>query len=424
VIIKFLYNLLAYFALPFVFLRLLWRSRKDKRYRQNLSQRLGFGAIPLESKNAILVHAVSVGETIAAIPLVKVLQQKYPTIPIIVTNTTITGLEQAKKSFQDSVLHRYLPYDFLGSVKRFLRKAQPKLIIIMETELWPNFLAQAKYKNIPVVLANARLSERSFARYNLLPRFTQTLLSNINMICAQADEDQARFIKLGVNENNIVVTGSFKFDNPLESGVIKRGELLRQELGVDRVVWIAASTHDGEDAIVLKALKKVKAQVPAVLLVLVPRHPQRFSDVGKLCEKFKLNVAYRSKNNSCADSTDVYLGDTMGELMTFYAASDLAFVGGSLVQTGGHNLLEPAMFGLPIISGPHLFNFAKVYALLNDARALKIVKDDDALASAVMKILTDTSLAQAMGDAAKSVVAKNIGAVQRCLPVIDRLCRL
>lgn len=421
--LRYIYNILLYLSIPLILIRLLWRSIKSPDYRKRWNERFGFFTISKKFQNGIVIHAVSVGETTAAIPLIRQLQKDYPNLPITVTTMTVTGSQQVKKSLKDSVFHIYMPYDLPDAVKRFFNKTKPKMLIIMETELWPNLLHYACTRQIPILLANARLSEKSAQGYAKIKILTTNMFKNINCIAAQAPPDANRFIQLGASQEHVSITGSIKFDINLAPSIKEAGEILRQQLGANRPVWIAASTHEGEEEIILNAFKKIKHQLPDCLLILVPRHPERFSQVHALCKKQNYNVISRSENVPCRAKTDIFFGDTMGELMQFYAASDIAFVGGSLAVIGGHNFLEPAIIGLPIVSGPHIFNFAEIARLLQAKHALVLTENATELATQVIKFFNDPKLRQQFGENAKAVVDANRGAVDKHMQLIQHLLK-
>ncbi len=372
-----LYTLLFALLLPVVLLRLWWRGRVNPGYRQRWSER--FARLPAVKTGGIWVHAVSVGETLAAVPLIKALQARYPHLPITVTTTTPTGSERVIAAFGDSVQHVYGPYDLPWLVSRFLRAVQPRLCLIMETELWPNLLAGCAKANVPVVLVNARLSKRSARGYSKVSALTRDMLEQLTLVAAQERSDARRLRCLGLPAARVVVTGSIKSDVVVSNDQRAAGLALRRQLGTDRYVMIAASTHAGEDEHVLDAFAQVRQQLPTAALLLVPRHPERFDAVAALAGQRGFLVARRSRNDGNS-TTQVLIGDSMGELMALYAAADAAFVGGSLVPTGGHNLLEPAALALPIVQGPHSFNFAVLTRRYLRADAVRQVTDAQQLA--------------------------------------------
>lgn len=416
---RYIYNILFYLLIPFILLRLLWRSRKSPGYRKRINERFAFFDIEKNYQGGVIIHAASVGETIAAVPLIRQIQKTYPDLPITITTMTVTGSHQVKKSFQNSVFHIYVPYDLPDVVQRFFNKTKPKMLIVMETELWPNLLYYAHKKQISVLLANARLSEKSARGYTKIKKFVARMLKNITQIAAQSQPDADRFIKLGMPQDRITITGNIKFDINLSRSSQEAGENLRQQLGANRPTWIAASTHEGEEEIILQAHKQIKNQAPECLLILAPRHPERFAPIAALCKKQDYKVVLRSSNEASDATTDIFLGDTMGELMKFYAASDVAFIGGSLVPIGGHNFLEPAILNLPIISGPHVFNFTEIAHLLTAKHALILVKNATELATQVINLFADPVLRQEFGANAKAVVNANRGAVEKHMKLIN-----
>ncbi|MWN32171.1 MULTISPECIES: lipid IV(A) 3-deoxy-D-manno-octulosonic acid transferase [unclassified Gilliamella] len=415
-----LYTILLYLLQPFVWLRLLWRSLKAPNYRKRWLERYGFCKNKVKP-NGILVHAVSVGETIAAIPLIKALKQQYPHLPITVTTMTPTGSERVKSLLGDSVSHVYLPYDLPCAIHRFLKTVQPKLVIIMETELWPNMISQCHNKNIPLIIANARLSERSANRYRKLGSAISHLLSKISTIAAQNKQDGERFMSLGLPPDHLTVTGSIKFDIELTEQQQRKIATLKQQWPLNRPVFIAASTHNGEDEIILTAFQRLLLKHPDLLLIIVPRHPERFKTVEKLIDDRKLNYINRSHNNAPTRQTQVILGDTMGELIELYGIANIAFVGGSLVEHGGHNPLEPALHHIPIISGKHFFNFKVIGEQLISAQGMQVCASSaDALYSTIDALLNSQINRQQMGEHAYQVLKQNQGALGRLLAIINR----
>lgn len=415
---RYLYTFLFYLALPFVFLRLLWRSLRQPAYRKRMMERLGY--YPFSLEKCIWIHAVSVGETIAAIPLIKILKSRYPNLPMLVTTMTPTGAERVKSVFGETVMHAYLPYDLPGAIKRFINTMHPVVCIIMETELWPNMLAVCHQYKIPVSLLNARLSEKSAKGYQRIAPLTRNMLQQINLIASHGKQDALRFIALGAPESRMNVTGNIKFDIEIPAEIPAKSELLREQLGKDRFIWIAASTHEGEEEMILAAHAKLRAINPDALLMLVPRHPDRFDAIAKLSGQM-FSTVRRSKNESCTANTAVYLGDTMGELLILYGAADVAFVAGSLIPRGGHNMLEPAALGKPILTGEYLFNFAEISELFVIAQAMQKVKDVDALAAQLIFLMQHPDEQRKMGERALQVVAENRGALARQVALVNTL---
>jgi 3-deoxy-D-manno-octulosonic-acid transferase len=414
-----LYTLFYYLITPIIVLRLLWRSRKAPAYRQRIGERFGFFKAP-SLRGSIWLHTVSVGETIAAVPLVKQLQKQYPHKSIVVTTMTPTGSERVKALLGDSVFHVYAPYDLPGCIKRFLARIEPSILIIMETELWPNTIELCAQRYIPVLLVNARLSQKSAAGYQRFAALSQPMLRGLSGIAAQTEVDASRFVALGFSPERMQVTGSIKFDIAINEALQAQAQKLKAhwQQPAQRLVWIAASTHEGEDEIILAAHKQLLQQQPQALLVLVPRHPERFKQVAMLIEQAGFSAVRRSEGLEPALETQVYLADTMGEMMLLLGASDIAVVGGSFIASGGHNMLEPAAWGLPIITGESDYNFLEISALLQQAQALTKVADANALAAELLS-LTDQSLRQQRGTAAMAVVEKNRGSLQRLLALLQ-----
>ena len=416
--LRLLYSLLLYLALPLVLLRLWRRGRQNPAYRQRWGERLGRFPAPTFAVAPIWLHAVSVGEVMAAAPLIRALRARYPDCPLVVTTTTPTGSDRLRALCGADVFHVYLPYDLPGAVRRFLGNIRPRLAVILETELWPNLFHHCAKRRIPLVIANARLSPRSAAGYARLASLVRTTLAKVSLIAAQGEGDAERFQALGADPGRLQVMGNLKFDQALAEDLPTRAQALRQQLGATRPVWVAGSTHEGEDEQVLAAFAQLRRSLPEALLVLVPRHPERFNKVAALVEQRGLSLARRSRQQPCTADTAVYLGDTLGELPLFYAAADLAFVGGSLVATGGHNLLEPAAVGVPVLCGPHLFNFQEIGQALLEAGAVRKVMDEAELALLAEKLLRDGEKRASMGEAGRALVADNRGALERLLSLL------
>ncbi|WP_277373701.1 lipid IV(A) 3-deoxy-D-manno-octulosonic acid transferase [Pseudomonas sp. AA-38] len=416
-----LYTLLLHLALPLIALRLALRARKAPAYARRIRERFSFGLPPLQP-GGIWVHAVSVGESIAAAPMIRALQAHHPELPITVTCMTPTGSERIQALFGDSVQHCYLPYDLPWAAARFLERARPRLAVVMETELWPNHIHQCARRGIPVALANARLSERSARGYARFARLTAPMLAELSLLAVQTQTEAQRFLALGARPECVEVTGSIKFDLKIDADLPRRAaDLRRQWQAEQRPVWIAASTHAGEDEIVLDAHRQLLASRPDALLILVPRHPERFGAVHELCLSQGMATRRRSTGEAVHAGDQVLLGDTMGELLFLYALADIAFVGGSLVANGGHNLLEPAALGKPVLSGPHLFNFLEIAAQLREAGALSEVENADQLAGRVATLLGEPDEAQRMSQAGLAVLQANQGALERLLAGLQRL---
>ncbi|MEG0860823.1 MAG: lipid IV(A) 3-deoxy-D-manno-octulosonic acid transferase [Pseudomonas sp.] len=417
-----LYTLLFHLGLPLVALRLFLRSRKAPAYAQRIGERFAMN-LPAMRKGGIWVHAVSVGESIAAAPMIRALLQAYPQLPITITCMTPTGSERVRAMFADEprIQHCYLPYDLPWTAGRFLDHVQPKLAVIMETELWPNHIHQCAKRGIAVALANARLSERSARGYARFAGLTRPMLAEMNLIAVQTETEAERFRQLGARPECVEVTGSIKFDLRIDDQLLPRARALREQWQAgQRPVWIAASTHEGEDEVILAAHRQLLEHHADALLILVPRHPERFNAVFELCSA-QFPTIRRSSAAPVGSETAVLLGDTMGELLFLYALADIAFVGGSLVPNGGHNLLEPAALSLPVISGPHLFNFLEIAAMLRDAGALQEIDDAQGLAAEIRRLIELPQDARRMGEAGRAVMKANQGALQRLLDGLGRL---
>ena len=420
-----LYTVLFHLGLPFIALRLWLRSRKAPAYAQRIGERFAMGLAPMQP-GGIWVHAVSVGESIAAAPMIRALLARYPQLPITITCMTPTGSERIQSMFADEprVQHCYLPYDFPWAAGRFLNHIQPKIGVIMETELWPNHIHQCAKRGIPTVLANARLSERSARGYGRFARLTRPMLAEMSLIAVQTETEAQRFRELGARPDRVTVTGSIKFDLTIDPQLLARAVQQRDQWQTtQRPVWIAASTHAGEDEVVLSAHRTLLQTHPDALLILVPRHPERFNSVFELSQQQGFSTVRRSTSAPVASQHSVLVGDTMGELLFLYALADIAFVGGSLVPNGGHNLLEPAALGKPVLSGPHLFNFLEIAAMLRNAGALEEVGDAQGLAAAVQRLVEQPEQAKAMADAGLAVMKANQGALQKLLDGIASLLR-
>lgn len=415
-LLRYLYTLIYCAAVPLI-LVLGGNARRIRRW----PERFGFIKKMPESSQSIWVHAVSMGETLAALPLIKALIKNYPNYHVIVTSGTASGSEQVLKHLKDTVLHTYVPLDIPSCVKRFLKRAQVKCCIILETELWPNLLLCTQRQDIPIILANARLSGRSAETYQRMSTLTRAMLDTYFKVIAQSELDGERLLKLGLDPSRLVIGGNIKFDMEMPDSLLAKGAELRKEWHTEnRPTLIAASTHETEEEIVLEALKIMRQHIPNLLLVLVPRHPERFAKVKKLCETHGFQSVLRSQKQIPTEMTDIILGDTMGELRLLYATGDVAFVGGSLVPIGGHNLIEPAVVGLPVLTGPHLDNFIEIRNILIEAEVAEIIDDGDSLAGAAITLFLNPGLRQEIGERAQAVVAKNQGALQRHLEWIAK----
>jgi 3-deoxy-D-manno-octulosonic-acid transferase len=413
------YTFLLYLFAPFVLLRLAWRGLRAPAYLRRWPERFGFIEPPL-GENVIWLHAVSVGEVQAAEPVIRALIDRHPEYSILVTTVTPTGSAHLATLFGDDVAHVYAPYDLPGAVARFFDRVQPKLAIVMETELWPNLFHCCYRHTIPLLLVNARLSEKSERGYRRVRQLVVQTLRNVSYIAAQGEQDAQRFLRLGARPDRVIVSGNLKFEQRIPPSLVERAEVLRRDFGVERPVLVAASTHEGEDELLLDIFRQIRREVRDCLLVLVPRHPERFESVADLCRKRGLNVVLRSQRVPCTPDTNVFVGDSMGELLQFYAASDVAFVGGSLVHHGGHNLLEPAALGVPVLTGPHTFNFTEICNLLVAAGACEQVDSPAGVEKAAIRLLQDANLRHEIGERGRVTVEKNRGALQTVMDMIDR----
>jgi len=415
-----LYSVLIYCAAPFALAAAMWRGLRDRSYWQALGERFGWGA-EVHSAPTLWLHAVSLGEMSAAAPLVRALRSRYPQNPLVLTTATPTGRARARDLFGDSVGVRFLPYDTPRAVARFLNRIRPRLAIIMETELWPNLFGECARRGVPLVLASARLSAKSVSRYRRLGSLFRGVFSANTWIAAQTGEDAGRFMAIGAQSARTRVIGNIKFDMELSPGVVARGRELRASFGGARPTWIAGSTHAGEEEQVLAAHEELRAGGLDSLLLLVPRHPDRFEGVADLLSRRGSRFTRRSSGAAPDESTEVVLVDTVGELAALYAAADVAFVGGSLVPVGGHNLLEPAALGLPVLTGPHHFNSKDIAGLmLSQGAALQVAGPRD-LAAVLRRLLTDAEERRRIGAIGRHIVESNRGSLARLLDLIDPL---
>ena len=416
---RIVYTVALYCAVPFLVARLLWRGLRNPAYWRRIGERFGLGARIGSNGGCVWIHAVSVGEVQAAVPIVKALRNRHPGEAVVVTSTTPTGAARIAKVFGGGVAHRYFPLDLPGSVTRFLNRVEPRVAIIMETEIWPNLLAQCRLRGVPVILANVRLSERSAAGYRRFRRLFAPALGGVAAVAVQSDEDARRITSIGAPSEVVDVTGSTKFDIPMLASLREEAAALRRTWGASRGIWIAASTHDGEEALVLDAFRQVLDRLPGSLLVLVPRHPERFREVAAHVRRHGFDPVMRSRRPVDCSGVHVFIGDTMGELPLFYAAADVAFVGGTLVERGGHNMLEPAAAGLPVLLGPHVFNFAEISRRLLEAGGARTVSDSASLGRAVIDYLHDADLRHTTGAKGRAFVESNRGAGDRVLAMIS-----
>lgn len=395
------YSLLLFLLLPFIFLRLFWKGRKAPLYRQRWKERLGILSFSIPP-DGIWLHAVSLGEVNAAQPIVQEIQKKFPHLPLLITTTTATGSAQVKRWFGSSVYHSYLPYDLPFFLNAFFKRVRPKLLLIMETELWPNLISCSAEQKIPLLVLNARLSLNSSAYYRLVKPILAPILNKITHIAAQYPLDRERFLQIGADPEKVSVVGSLKFECHLPASIPLKTRF-------PRPTWIAASTHAGEEEIILEAFKKVKTITPDVLLLLAPRHPERFEAVYKLCEQ---NFSV-SKWTHHSDTTDIIVINTIGELVSLFGIADIAFIGGSLVPHGGHNILEPALWKLPLIVGPYTANFQGIIKEFEQQQAVKIVENAQSLANLIIQLLQQKEQRLKLGQRAFATLEQNRGALQK-----------
>lgn len=414
-----LYLLAVYLAAPLHALLLAWRGRHDRREWRHWGERFGWG--PKVAGRPVWVHAASVGEVQVAAVLVKGLRTRFPSVPVLVTTFTPTGAARAR-ALGPGIASRYLPYDLPGSVHRFFERVQPRLAVILETELWPTLYRQCQRRSVPLVIASARLSARSAGRYRHFGGLLKETLASAT-IAAQSEADAERFRSLGAAGARTRVIGNLKFDFTPPPEIASRGQALRERIAAGRPIWVAGSTREGEEAILVEAHPRVRTAHPRALLVLAPRHPERFAEVAAELAAQGVDFRKRSEGVATTDTTEVLLLDALGELLEFYAAADVAFVGGSLVPAGGHNLLEPASLGKPIVTGPHQFNGEEIARLLVERGAAAIVRDAGELSARVGAWLSDAAERERVGAAGRAAVESNRGALERLLDLIAPLIK-
>ncbi len=417
--IRQLYTLILILVCPLFLLKLYQKKNGKPTFGSRWKEH--WGITPQTSgDNPIWIHAVSVGETIAAIPIIKAIKERNPKQAIVITTTTSTGAEQAEKLNQWAE-HRYMPIDFSWCVKRFLKAVKPKQLLIMETELWPNTLHTVANAGIPITVLNARLSEKSCQRYAKFKAIFNMLSQPLSQILCQYPSDAERFIRLGLHKEKVHVTGSVKFDIDISSQHKSGAKALREAIGTNRPVWIASSTHSGEDEIILDAHKQLLTQIPDALLILVPRHPERFKTVKLLSENLSFQTISRTAEQAITDDTQVYIADTMGEMLTLLGSADICFMGGSLLgdKVGGHNLLEPAALKLPILNGPSYYNFLEITKKLLAQKAVILCENSDDIANNLIMLFKGSQTRQTMGQAAFNIVEQNRGALQKTLQHLE-----
>jgi len=417
---RFVYTLTMYLLTPVILYRLAVRGLRYREYFVRWRERFGFFDDP-HICDSIWVHAVSMGEVNAALPLIDALMRRYQDTPFVITTVTPTGSERVRRVYGDRVFNTYLPYDLPASIGRFLDRVRPRVAVVMETEIWPNLFFECQARGIPVIVANGRLSEKSLRGYGPIRPLARSALASTRYIAAQSSTDAARLHDLGADPDRLGVVGNLKYDMAVPPQLQEEARELRAHWGAGRPVWIAASTHDGEEMPVLKAHAEVLRRFPDALLLLAPRHPERFKPVVLACRSFGFATRTRSEDGTAENDTQCFVVDTLGELLRFYAAADVAFVGGSLVPIGGHNVLEPAALYVPVIVGPKMFNFADITASLMEAGAIVQIAEADELGVAVTRLLIDPALRETIGRAGRAAFEREQGGVLRTLGIIGRV---
>jgi 3-deoxy-D-manno-octulosonic-acid transferase len=417
---RFIYTLTMYLLTPVILYRLAVRGLRYPDYFSRWRERFGFFEDP-KIRDSIWIHAVSMGEVNAAMPLIDALMQRYEGTPFVITTVTPTGSDRVRRVYGDRVFNVYLPYDLPASIRRFLDRVQPRLIVVMETEIWPNLFFGCRARGVPIVVANARLSEKSLRGYGPVRPLAKSALASAHYVAAQSLTDASRLRDLGAEPERLGVVGNLKYDMTVPAELKTQAQTVRAGWGERRPVWIAASTHEGEEEPVLKAHAAVLRQFPDALLLFAPRHPERFKPVALACRSFGFITRTRSEGGSADGDTQCFVVDTLGELLRFYAAADVAFVGGSLVPIGGHNVLEPAALSVPVIVGPQTFNFTDITASLIEAGAALCIAESEELSTAVVKLLADEQLRRRIGDAGRAAFEREQGGVLRTVGIVEKV---
>jgi len=416
------YSLALIFISPLiVFYLYILRGKKNQGYRAHFKERFGFVSKSLFSTKAkpLVFHCASVGEVLAATPLIKALQKAHPNLNILITCNTPTGREQILNQFKNTVACSYLPIDFPFATARFLNRIKPQALCILETELWPNLMAISHKKNIPVLVINARLSEKSQQGYQKVAKLTHIIMRSITVLSSHNKADAERFIELGLDKPKSHVTGSIKFDiTPSDEQLAKILNLKKLYSSDERFVWVAGSTHPVEHELILSAHQELLKKQPNALLIIAPRHPEQFDKVAELLTQSPLSFSRCSQNNY--NNEQVLLADTLGELQYLYGAANVSFIGGSLIRRGGHNPLESAAFSVGVITGPHTYNFDHVYPELIKLKGAVVVDNNDELAKQLITFCQNTKACQTLGIKAAQCVAKNQGAIQKTLTIINQ----
>lgn len=417
---RFLYSILIVLSTPFVLLYFVIRGVRDGAYLKRWHERFGFLSVN-KQRGGIWIHAASVGEFNAAAPLIRALLKNHPEIPLTITTLTPTGSERVKRDLGDRVTHGYIPIDMPGAVSRMLKRLQPRLIIVMETEIWPNLYLQSQHQGIPLIMANARLSKRSVECLRHLPGFVEEVLQTVDWIGAQSDADADRLASCGANQQCIEMTGNLKFDLSVSASLEEKAAALRLRWGRNRPVLVAGSTHEADESVVIPAFAELLKTLPDALLILVPRYPERFTRVTQLARSAGLQTETYSEGEACSEEARCFVIDTIGELMTYYACADVAYVGGSMGEQGGHNALEPAALGKPVLFGPNMDNAKEIASQLLHCNAARQVTNQRDFQQTAEHIMTDGALRDAMGQAGKHLVEENRGALDLTLKAVERL---
>jgi 3-deoxy-D-manno-octulosonic-acid transferase len=415
-----IYTLTMYLLTPVIVYRLALRGLRAPGYFSRWFERFGFFPEP-GLEDSVWVHAVSVGEVNAAAPLVEALRARYADRRIVVTTVTPTGSDRVRQLWGEAVFHVYLPYDLPASIRRFLRRVRPSIAVIMETEIWPNLFFECERHSVPIVVANARLSQKSLRGYGPVRPLARAAIRCATFVAAQSQQDAERLLELGARPQRLRVVGNLKYDMVVAAELEPQARQWRAAWGEARPTWIAASTHEGEELAVIEAHSRLMRRFPDALLLVAPRHPERFRPMVALCRNYGFVTASRSEERLAGGETQCFVIDTLGELVPFLAAADIAFVAGSLDPIGGHNVLEPAALGVPVLVGPNTFNFAEVTDLLLERGAAIRIADAEALAAALQRLLDDPALRRAMGEAARQTVESERGAVARTLAIVERV---
>jgi len=417
---RFLYSFLVALSTPFVLLYFALRGIKDRAYLSRWGERFGW-VQPGKRAGGILLHAASMGEYNAASPLIRNMLKRYPDLPLIVTTLTPTGSERVSRELGDKVFHCYIPLDLPGAVKRFLNRTKPQLIIVMETEIWPNLYLEAHRRKTPMVIANARLSETSVKHYQRFSGLARDVLKPVLWVGAQSIDDAERMIQCGTDPQRTAMTGNLKFDLQVPASLLERGAALRSRWNPARPVLVAGSTHEADENIILPAFAGLLKIIPDALLILVPRHPERFSSAAQAARAASLKVEMFSEGEACSEQAQCFVIDAMGELMTYYACADATFVGGSMGEQGGHNVLEPAALGKPVMVGPNTANSKDIVTELIDCGAAVRIIDQQEFQTSAENLLGDGVMRDRMGRAGLALVARNRGALELTLEAIDRV---